>query len=177
MPGIVVAAYMRVALKMAVLAIPCFAWAADVTHTRARVSDMITLQMISGARNGCGPAKFDVVRLSADGTSGSEPFRFPEGRSMIITEVDWYYFNGPPGLMVVLSVINENLRDASKRSTVFQSPVRLGADGVGGTSERLTTGFAVSSSARLCFDVLNGSTGHPMRLSRVLLRGYLANER
>ena len=133
--------------------------AADVTHVGAPVKDLVTLQVTSGTRNGCGPAKFDVVRVLPDGTSDAEGFRVPNGRSMVITELDWYYFNGPPGLTVVLSVFTENLRDASKRSTVFQSPLRLGPDGVGGASERMTTGFAVSSSARLCFDVLNGSIG------------------
>jgi hypothetical protein len=167
-------AVVRSILVFGVLALPPLC-AGDITHVGTPVNDLVTLQLISGARNGCGPAKFDVVRIFPDGTSGAEPFRVPDGRSLVITELDWYYFNGPPGLTVILSVFTENLRDGSKRNVVFQSPLRLGSDGVGGASERMTTGFAVSSSGRLCFDVLNGSIGTPMRLSRVLLRGYLVN--
>lgn len=169
--------FWRSVLAIAMLAMPGCLVAADLTHVGTPVNDLVTLQVLSGTRNGCGPAKFEAVRVLPDGTSGPEGFRVPEGRAMVITELDWYYVNGPPGMTVVLSVLTENLRDASKRSTVFQSPLRLGADGVGGRSEHMTTGFAVSSSARLCFDVLNGSIGYPMRLSKVLLRGYLINER
>jgi hypothetical protein len=112
-----------------------------------------------------------------DGTSSADPFRVPDGRELIVTELDWYYFNGLPGTTVILSVLAENLRDSSKRSTVFQSPIRLGNDGVGGASERMTSGFAISSSARLCLELVNGSIGHPMRLSKVLLRGYMVDRR
>lgn len=171
-----IAAALRSVVAFATLAVPGYLCAADITHVGTSASDLLTLQVISGARTGCGPAKFDVIRVLPDGTSGAEPFRIPEDRSMVITELDWYYFNGPPGLTVVLSVFAENLRDPSRRNTVFQSPIRLGSDGVGGASERMTTGFAVSSSARLCFEVLNGSIGYPMRLSRVLLRGYLIDQ-
>jgi hypothetical protein len=169
-----ISAVMRSGLPLAMLA-PQLLFAVDMTHVGTPVNDLVTLQVISGARNGCGPAKFDVVRVLPDGTSSAEAFRVPEGRSMVITELDWYYFNGPPGATVVLSVLTESLRDASKRNAVFQSPLRLGPDGVGGASERMTTGFAVSSSGRLCFEVLNGSVGYPMRLSKVLLRGYLVD--
>jgi hypothetical protein len=164
-------------LAVAALAFPGLLGASDITHVGVPVNDLITLQVTSGARNGCGPAKFEVVRVSPDGTTSAEAFRVPDGRSMVITELDWYYFNGAPGLTVVLTVFAENLRDANKRSIVFQSPLRLGSDGVGGVTERMTTGFAVSSGARLCFDVLNGTLGYPMRLSKVVLRGYLVDQR
>jgi hypothetical protein len=150
--------------------------ARDVTHAGLPLKDLVTLQVIAGARNGCGPAKFDVVRVLPDATSGAEPFRIPDGRALVVTEVDWHYFNGPPNVSIVFAVIAENLGDSTKRSVVCQSPVRLGADGAGGASERMTTGFALSSSARFCFDVVNGSAANPVRLSKVLLRGYLVDE-
>jgi hypothetical protein len=172
-----VSAIIRYIIPTAILAIPHILYAGGLTHVGAQVDDLVTLQVISGARNGCGAAKFDVVRVLPDGTSSADPFRVPEGRALIITEMDWYYFNGPPGATVILSVIAENLRDASKRSSVFQSPIRLGPDGVGGASERMTSGFAISSAGRVCVDVLNGPEGYPVRLSKVLLRGYLVNHR
>ena len=160
-----------------VFVIPHILYAAGLTHVGAQVDDLVTLQVISGARNGCGPAKFDVFRVLPDGTSPADPFRVPEGRALVITELDWYYFNGPPGATAILSVFAENLRDSSKRTPVFQSPVRLGTDGVGGASERMTSGFAISSAGRLCFDLVNGTVGYPVRLSKVLLRGYLVDQR
>jgi hypothetical protein len=151
-------------------------FAGDVTHLGVPANDLVTLQVITGARNGCGSAKFDVVRVLPDGSSSADPFRVPEGRELIVTELDWYYFNGPPGAMVILSVLAENLRDSGKRSIVFQSPIRLGTDGVGGASERMTSGFGISSSSRLCFDVVNGTVGYPTRLSKMLVRGYLVDK-
>ncbi len=176
MLNVVIIALPRCLMSALLLVIPALL-AAEVTHVGVPANDLVTLQVISGARNGCGSAKFDVVRVLSDGTLSADPFRVPDGRQLIVTELDWYYFNGPPGAMIILSVLAENLRDASKRSIVFQSPIRLGTDGVGGASERMTSGFAISSSGRLCFDVVNGTVGYPIRLSKVLLRGYLVDQR
>ena len=175
MSNVFLTALIRFVIPVSML-IPALS-AGDLTHVGVPANDLVTLQVISGARNGCGSTKFDVVRLLADGTTAADPFRVPEGRQLIVTELDWYYFNGPPGAMVILSVLAENLRDPSKRNTVFQSPIRLGGDGVGGASERMTSGFAISSSGRLCFDLVNGTVGYPIRLSKVLLRGYLVDQR
>jgi hypothetical protein len=172
-----VSAIIRYIIPTVTFFIPYVLYGRDLTHLGAQVDDLVTLQVISGARNGCGSGKFDVVRVLPDGTSPADPFRVPEGRALVITELDWYYFNGAPGATVILAVFAENLRDASKRNSVFQSPIRLGPDGVGGASERMTSGFAISSAGRVCVDVLNGAIGYPVRLSKVLLRGYLVNQR
>lgn len=150
--------------------------AGDVTHLGVRPGDLVTLEMTSDVKGGCGEAKLDFVRLFPDGTSDLAVFRVPEGRALVVTDLDWHYFSGPPGLVVILSVRLENLADPAKRHRVFESTIRLGADGVGGASEHMTSGFLVSSGARLCVDMINGPIGSPMRLSKVLLRGYLADE-
>ncbi len=150
--------------------------AADVTHLGVPPGDLVTLEMTSNVKGGCGEAKLDFVRLFPDGTSDLAVFRVPEGRALVVTDVDWHYFSGPPGLVIILSVRLENLADPEKRHRVLESPIRLGADGVGGASEHMTSGFLMSSQSRLCVDVINGPIGSPMRLSKVLLRGYLVDE-
>ena len=100
-------------IPAAMLVIPSFLLAVETTHLGVPVNDLVTLQVISAGRIGCGPAKFDVLQVLPDGTSGTDPFRIPEGRELVITEIDWYYFDGPPGATVILSVLAENLRDAS----------------------------------------------------------------
>lgn len=149
--------------------------AADITHLGVPVGDLVTLEMRSGVKGGCGEAKIDFVRICPDGTLDTAVFRVPERRTLVVTGLDWHYYNGAPGLVVVLSVQVENLSDPTRKHRVMESTVRLGPDGVGGASERMTTGFAVSSGARLCLDVVNGPLGSPIRLSKVLLRGYLVD--
>lgn len=147
------------------------------THLGVGPEAMVVLEMATGVDGGCGKMKVDFVRVFPDGRSNPSPFRVPPGRALLVTDVDWHYFNGPPSLVVILSVYVENLSNASQRNRVFESTVRLGADGVGGASERMTTGFLVAGGSRMCLDVVNGSIGNPMRLSKVLIRGYLVNLR
>ena len=150
---------------------------AEVTHLGVPARDLVTLELREGVRGGCGEEKLEFVRVPSDGTAGSGAFRVPEGRALIATDVEWHYFSGPPSLDVVLTMILENLDEPSKRQRVAESTLRLGPSGVGGKSEHMTTGFLVTPDARLCVGLVNGSIGSPMRLSRVLVRGYLINDR
>ena len=47
------------------------------------------------------------------------------------------------------------------------------ATGPGGTSDAMTTGFVVTSKARVCPDVFPGPQGPPSGLQHLILRGYL----
>ena len=150
--------------------------AAD-THLGVPLRDMVTLEMRSGVKGGCGEERLDFLRVFPDGKSDAAVFRVPQDRALVVTDLDWYYFQGTPGLMVVLSVLVENLAEPSKRHRAAESAVRLGPDGVGGASEHMTSGFVVSSESRLCVEVVNSPVGSPLRLSKVLLRGYLVDQR
>ena len=163
----------RSTVKAAMFAATFSLWAGEVTRLAVPPNDFVTLEMISGAKEGCGEARLDFRRLFPDGTSSPEVFRIPEGRLLLVTDVDWHYSSGAPGLVQILALIVENRTDQAKRHTSFESTIRLGSDGVGGTSEHLTTGFVISSSARICIELRNGPIGSPLRLSKVLLRGYL----
>ena len=53
----------------------------------------------------------------------------------------------------------------------------LSSLGEGGASEAMTSGFVVSSAARICPDVIPGPLGPPFGLQHLILRGYLAPDR
>jgi hypothetical protein len=137
---------------------------------------LVTLELKSDVRGGCGEEKLEFVQTFPDGTTASNAFRIPDGRALVVTDVDWHYFSGGPHAVVVLAMLVENLTDPAKRHRVAESTVRLGPDGVGGASENMTTGFVVGSQSRICLDIVNGPVGSPMRLSKVLLRGRLMDE-
>jgi hypothetical protein len=138
--------------------------------------ELVVLEMVVAAKDGCGPLKLDFVRSLTDGTSSQEPFRVPPGRALVITDVDWHYHSGGPNLVQVLRLSVQNLTEPGKARRVFESVIRLDVNGVGGTSEHMTTGFAVSPDARVCLEVVPGPIGSPMRLSKVLMRGYLTRQ-
>ncbi|HBY58746.1 MAG TPA: hypothetical protein DEH78_02915 [Solibacterales bacterium] len=137
-------------------------------------SQMVVLEMRSGVRGGCGPALIDFFRNLPDGSTQSAPFRVPEGMSLVVTDVDWHYYSGLPSQLQVLRLLIENLAKPEIRRRAFESTVMLNNAGLGGRSERMTTGFVVSSAGRLCLDVLPGPLGDPVRLNSVIVRGYLS---
>jgi hypothetical protein len=137
-------------------------------------ADLVTLEMRVGVSDGCGPLKIDFFRLTPEGISQEKPFRVPSGSYLVITDVDWYYINGVPGATQILRLIVENLKNSSKRGKALESTALLSALGTGGRNEHLTTGFAVAPEARLCLELNPGPMGDPMRLSNIIVRGYLA---
>jgi hypothetical protein len=151
--------------------------AQDRTHLGVAARDLVVLELVTGVRDGCGPAKIDFVRSFPDGTQSADVFRIPDERVLVVTDLDWYFFQGQPGTTQVLRVNVENLADASKKRRAFESTIRLNSDAAGGASEHMTTGFAVSSKARVCLEILSGPIGPPLRISKVLMRGYLVDDR
>jgi hypothetical protein len=137
----------------------------------APLGDLATLELKNDVRGGCGGDRLEFFRTSPDGSISPTPFRAQDGKALVVTDVDWHYFSGPPGATVILQMVVENLMDAGKRQRAAESVIRLERDGVGGTSEHLTTGFAVGSQSRLCVELVNAPIGSPMRLSKVLVRG------
>ena len=152
------------------------AGADGITHLGAPVRDLVTLELRGDVRGGCGEEKLEFFQALQDGGSASTAFRVPDGRALVVTDVDWHYFSGAPNGVVVLAMLIENLTDPAQRRRAAESTATLGPHGVGGASEHMTTGFVVGPQARICLDVVNGSIGSPMRLSKVLLRGYLVDE-
>lgn len=153
-------------------------------HAELKPSQMVVLEVIGGSNSGCDtPAKFDFVQLNADGThkpgtSPSGTFRVPAGKVLVVTDVDWQYVhpNGAAGagsdMTLRLSV--KNLANAyMPGNRAFESTITLSSKGEGGISEKMTTGFPVSSKAMICPDITPGPMGPPSGLQHLILRGYL----
>ncbi len=141
----------------------------------------VVLEIVGGLNGGCGPAKNDFVRVLSNGTAQSGPgglgWRVPTGQVLIVTDVGWQYVS-PQGAAVagqiqILRLFIENLANPGQTRRAFESTLTLGSQGQGGISESMTTGFAVSASARICPDVFPGPMGPPSGLQHLILRGYL----
>jgi hypothetical protein len=141
----------------------------------------VVLELVGGMNGGCGPAKLDFVRILPDGNIETGPgglgYRVPTGQALIVTDVDWQYLHPQgttsAGRIEVLRLLIENLANPGLTRRAFESTVVLSSHGEGGISEAMTTGFAVSSKARICPDVFPGPLGPPSGLQHLILRGYL----
>lgn len=143
-------------------------------------SSFVTLEAVGGVIGGCGgPANLDFVRVLADGGS-SGVFRVPAGQVFVVTEVDWQYVHpsgaAAAGSIETLRLFIQNLAQPFVQRRAFESTVVLSAVGEGGASATATTGFAVSSAARVCPDVSPGPQGPPSGLQHLIVRGYLARD-
>ncbi|MBI1744545.1 hypothetical protein HYR54_15970 [Candidatus Acetothermia bacterium] len=154
-----------------------------LTHVGQLASNHVTLELVGGAKGGCGVHMLDFVRVLPDGTTGGPAnsngfFRVPDGQVLIVTDVDWQYIhpNGASavGTIEILRLFIENLADSTKTRRAFESTVTLSSAGSGGISESMTSGFVVSSKARICPDVFPGPEGPPSGLQHLIVRGYLA---
>lgn len=159
--------------------------AATQTHIRKPASEHVILEVVGGVTGGCGPALNDFVRVLPDGSgesgAGGLGWRVPEGKILVVTDVDWQYVHPnhgtSAGKVQILRLIIENLADPSRTRRAFESTITLSSEGEGGISESMTSGFIVSSAARICPDVFPGPQGPPFGLQHLILRGYLAQDK
>ena len=139
--------------------------AGSATHLGRKASEMVSL---SGLFNANGEIFF--LRTLPDGTGAS--FTIPPGKVLIITDVNWQIESGNPGTVVRLLLRLENLANPSFIRNVHNSVLTLNSAGVNGSNERLGTGIAVSSAARITAQ-LTAPTG---ALGGLYLIGYLVPE-
>jgi len=140
----------------------------------------VVLELVGGLNGGCGPAKLDFMRVLTDGNAtgtGGIGWRVPAGQALVITDVDWQYVHpqgaSSAGKIEVLRLFIENIANSSLTRRAFESTITLSSKGEGGISEAMTSGFVVSSKARICPDVSPGPLGPPSGLQHLILRGYL----
>jgi hypothetical protein len=151
------------------------------THLGQVATDHIVLELVGGMNGGCGPGRLDFVRVLPDGNIQSGPgglgYRIPRRRFLVITDVDWQYVHpthaAAAGTIEILRLFIENLGNPSLSRRAFESTVTLSSRGEGGISESMTSGFVVSSAARICPDLFPGPEGPPFGLQHLILRGYL----
>jgi len=114
-------------------------------------------------------------RQYPDGTVSPDRFRIPEGAYLVITDVDWVYRGQVQGAgeTRTLEIFRENM-SFTQRSEAFRAAMVLDRNGIGANTEAMTSGFVVSSEARICVDVGPHLTGQDQEvLHPVILRGYL----
>jgi hypothetical protein len=141
----------------------------------------VVLEVIGGVNGGCGSAMLDFQRILSDGGIETGPgglgYRVPIGQALVVTDVDWQYIHpdgaAAAGKIEVLRLFIENLANPSHTGRAFESTIILSSHGEGGICEAMTSGFVVSSEARICPDVFPGPQGPPSGLQHLILRGYL----
>jgi hypothetical protein len=163
--------------------------AAQVSHLGQNVSDHVVLR--DGSLNGryvddvCVSGSFKgkgLFRVSPDGTLASAPFTVPEGRRLVITDIDWTVsgttlgYSLAPGATVRTRI---QIGNGSALTPVFLSgTVQVSSAGtyVSG-SEQLTTGFVVAPNTSICPSAVEFSAGALIaaNLIEFVLRGYLIN--
>ncbi len=166
--------------------VACPAPPTNTTHMGVPPSEHVVLEVVGGAVEGCGVAKWDFIRTLPDGTRASSFFRIPQGKMLVITDVDWqYHYEEQAYKMMILRLMIYNLAEVTDHPgphphpnmrRVFESTVILNQFGEGGISESMTSGFVVSSKARICPDLFPGPQGPPFGLQHLILRGYLIPE-
>lgn len=139
--------------------------AASATHLGRKASELVSL---SGNFNNTGEIFF--MRTLPDGTQTS--FTIPAGKVLIITDVNWLIEAGNPGTVVRLLLRTENLANPIFIRNVHNSVLTLTSAGVNASNERLGTGIAVSSAARITAHL----TAPSGALTGLFLIGYLAPE-
>ena len=139
--------------------------AASATHLGRKASEMVSL---SGNFNNTGEIFF--MRTLPDGTSTS--FTIPAGKVLIITDVNWQIDSGNPGTVIRLLLRIENLANPIFIRNVHNSVLTLTSAGVNSSNERLGTGIAISSAAKITAHL----TAPSGALSGLYLIGYLAPE-
>jgi hypothetical protein len=155
-----------------------------LTHVGQPGWEHVTLEVVGGMKGGCGPALLDFVRVLPDGKTEAVPgglgWRVPEGKLLVVTDVDWQYVHPKgaegAGRIQVLRLFIENLAQPGGRRAL-DSTITLSSQGEGGTSLSMTSGFVVSSKARICPDVFPGPLGPPSGLQHLIVRGYLVAEK
>lgn len=172
-----------VLLMPAVSAVTAHAQVSDVrirpgitTHMGQKASDHVTLELVGGSfpstTDSC--PRNDFQRLLPDGRRAEGVFRVPAGQVLVVTDVDWEYSNTSGALAGTTQIFRlwvENLVE-SESVVALRSPFILNSTGYGAGSIHLTSGFIVSSAARVCATVAGGGTS-----IGGALRGYLAPDR
>ena len=137
--------------------------AASATHLGRKASEIVSLSGNFNANN-----EIFFMRTLPDGTS--TPFTVPTGKVFIITDVNWQIDAGNPGTVARLLLRIENLANPIFIRDVHKSVLTLNSAGVNGVNERLGSGIAVSSAAKITAQITTPSGA----LGCLYLVGYLA---
>jgi len=119
------------------------------THLGVAPSDMVMLQS-----SGSG-STIKFVQVKPDGTIDANEYAVPTGYRLIVTDVDWAG-QQPFGNAPILRIYAENKTTSTTRNVVFMNWCWISTTGgsyaSGGGNSNMTTGFSISSGARLTAD-------------------------
>jgi hypothetical protein len=143
------------------------------THKGQPPSNHITLQS-TVVGNFLFPTDLRLRRINPNGTvvDPAPPFSVPVGQVLVVTDVDWEYRTGPAGQIQILKIDIQNISSGGQSVPVFYSAITIDNIGHGATTEAMTSGFIVSSDARILFSNWPGGG----LLQDLIIRGYLCPE-
>lgn len=148
-------------------------------HTRQDPRRHIVLTREPLVTGGCGLQQSEFFQIFPDGQKATSPFRIPDRRLLIVTDVDWWLadFRPPssPGFSTYFELALEHQTGALITThRVFRDVGIKDPQDRLGRSISMTTGFVVSSGTRICpfAQVADTPDTDLLRLT-VILRGYL----
>ncbi len=139
------------------------------THLGAQPSDLVTLECVGGAG---GDQCAEIRRIFPDGTEGVSAFTIPNGKSLIITDIQWCSVL-TSGVATGTQVAMSLTRTSARRAELYASSAIVAHDIAGESfacaNEHLTAGLRMS--------VVPGATPPCTGCGlTVTLLGYLATQ-
>ncbi|MFZ5644709.1 MAG: hypothetical protein ACOY46_14055 [Bacillota bacterium] len=149
--------------------------ASTKTHVGQPVSNLVLL--CKNERREPYQTYYGFVQIFPDGepplasfSTSYDYYSIPQGYTLIVTDVDWRVEGGAPGKTAALQLHIAPLDVSYLGNYAFSSSAILDSSGCGGASVSMTTGFAVSSSARL---IATSYPNNNSNMKQILVRGYL----
>jgi hypothetical protein len=128
---------------------------------------------------GCGIQESDFFRIYPDGTKDDTPFRVPDRRLLVVTDVDWWLadFHEPnaPGYATYFTLALEHkVGNLITTFRVFKDTLLNDPQDRLGRSVGMTAGFVVAPDTRICpFAQVAPSNDQDRLRINAILRGYL----
>lgn len=149
--------------------------ASTKTHIGQPVSNLVLL--CKNERREPNQTYYGFVQILPDGepplaslVTSYDYYSIPAGYTLIVTDVDWRVEGGTPGKTAALQLHIAKLNDGFLGNYAFESSAVLDSSGCGGASVSMTTGFAVSSNARL---IATSYPNNNNNMKQIIVRGYL----
>jgi hypothetical protein len=155
---------------------------AKPTHLGQKIQDhvMLVAAVVPEEDEPCSGVSFsglDLFRVFPDGAKSPTPFRVPNGKILVITDVEWSV-----DALLLMPLVTGSM--AELRLTigdgpiVFQSSVVVQAESrIAGKNEHSTTGIQVGENALICPEAIiwEGVDSLDPSIRIFLLHGYLIN--
>jgi hypothetical protein len=171
-------------MGLAVASGPAFA----ATHLeQPNTGTHVTLVAKPSGPNVCGTLSFQnraFFRVFPNATTSSTPFVVPQGRYLVVTDVEWAGYGGVLGtnplsvgntliLKIFLALGSSSAQVFRSRGITLDATTAAGRPG---TSEQLTAGFVVGPNVTICPAANQEAPtfGATVYIDEIILRGYLS---